>query len=69
MTSAGKPSNGSPKPGGARVQAALLSSEICIVVAIRISLDVNRDESRPYASGGKAAVLDARVGRCDPEST
>ncbi len=36
MTSAGKPGNGSPKPDGASVQAALLSPEICIVVVLRI---------------------------------
>ena len=36
MTSAGKPSNGSPKPDGASVQAALLSPEMCIVVVIGI---------------------------------
>jgi len=37
VTSAGKPGNGSPKPDGASVQAALLSPEICIVVDIRIT--------------------------------
>jgi hypothetical protein len=36
---AGKPGNGSPKPGGARVQAAELSPEMSIVVDTRITTD------------------------------
>jgi hypothetical protein len=53
VTSAGKPGNGSPKPDGARVQAALLSPEICIVVDIRIV---------PVQAGMKADPLQC-VGR------
>ena len=53
MTSAGKPGNGSPKPDGARVQAALLSPEICIVVDIRIV---------PVRIGMKADSLNALEG-------
>jgi hypothetical protein len=34
---AGQPGNGSPEPGGARVQAAGLSPEMCIVVDRRIT--------------------------------
>jgi hypothetical protein len=36
---AGQPGNGSPEPGGARVQAAELSPEIGIVVDHRITTD------------------------------
>ena len=48
MTSAGKPGNGSPKPDGASVQAALLSPEICIVVDIRIASAGLGSESRQF---------------------
>ncbi len=61
MTSAGKPGNGSPKPDEASVQAALLSPEICIVVVIRISPDVNRDESR---RSGAVLAEHSIEGRC-----
>ena len=52
MTSAGKPGNGSPKPDGASVQAALLSPEICIVVVNRIVRQFS-DERRRFANGGR----------------
>ncbi len=38
MKSAGKPGNGSPKPDGSRLQAALLSLEIFVIVVLRIAL-------------------------------
>ena len=36
MKSAGKPGNGSPKPDESRLQAALLSLEIFVIVVLRI---------------------------------
>jgi hypothetical protein len=63
-TPAGQPGNGSPKPGGARVQAAELSPEMSIVVDHRIT--TNRKDSsqsrRRQWSGRQQS--EARQGKC-----
>jgi hypothetical protein len=61
---AGKPGNGSPKPGGARVQAAGLSPEMCIVVDPRITTNCKegRQSRRRQCSGRQQAEV--RQGEC-----
>ena len=53
---AGKPSNGSPEPGGVRVQAAELSPEMSIVVDTRIT-------PQPQGKGTNADAVSGAEGR------
>jgi len=51
---AGKSGNGSPKPGGARVQTAGLSPEMCIVVDPRITTNCQEgSQSRRRQCSGR----------------
>jgi hypothetical protein len=64
VTPAGKPGNGSPKPGEARVQAAELSPEIGIVVDHRITTDCkDSSQSRRRQWSGRQQS-EARKGEC-----
>ena len=60
--SAGQPGNGSPKPGGARVQAAELSPEMSIVVDTRITTDRKGSSQRRRRQWSGRQQSEARKG-------
>jgi len=55
VTPAGKPGNGSPKPGEARVQAASLSPEMSIVVDRKDNLAGRRQGNADAVSGAEGS--------------
>ena len=63
-TPAGRPGNGSPEPGGVRVQAAELSPEIGIVVAPRITTERKGSSQSRRRQGSGRQQSKVRQGEC-----
>ena len=61
---AGQPGNGSPEPGGARVQAAELSPEIGIVVDHRITTDRKASSQSRRRQWSGRQQSEVRQGEC-----